>query len=128
MMLVRTPFDERLQDLLLTRVPERLGADRHPTVHDDHERVAREPDEDERHPGQPDVHEREHEQRCVREREDAGPDEEVGAARALGERQELDAEPRDDEPPPAEAQTLEPRQPTPEQIAEDDGERDDGEE
>lgn len=119
--------DEVPDDVGLAGGPERVLAHRHAPVGHDHRRVARDPEQDHRHPRQPDVEDPEGQQQRVREREHARACDEVAAAPALGQRQELDPEPREGEPPPPQVQLLEVGQPAAEEVAEDDGEREDDE-
>jgi hypothetical protein len=113
--------------VLLARVDEGLRARRHTPVRHDHGHVAGEPDHHEEHAGHPNVHQGERQQQRVGEREHGRADHEVGARSAVGERDELDPQTKDDEPPPPRSERFEAIQPPAEQIAEEDGQEDDGE-
>ena len=125
--LVRPLVPQVGEHVLLTRIDQGLRARRHAAVHHDHGHVAGEPEHHEDHAGHPNVHQPEREQERVGQREHGRADHEVGAGGAFGERDELDREPQDDEPPPPRAERFEPVQPPAEQVAEADGHKDDGE-
>ena len=127
MVLVRALVLQVHEHVLLTRIDQGLRARRHPAVHHDHGHVAREPDHHEEHAGHPNVHQPERDQQRVREREHRRADREVGAGHALGQRDELDPETEDDEPPPPRPDRFEAVEPPAEHVAEADGQQDDGE-
>lgn len=126
-MLVRAGRLQGLEHVPLTGVDQRLRARRHASVHRDDREVARETDQNEHHPRHADVRRRERDEEGVRQREHARPNHEVAARRPLREGDELDPEPDDHQSPPPRAKRLESAQAAAEQVAEIDGEQDDGE-
>jgi len=112
---------------LLARVDQGLRARRHAPVYQDHGHVACQPDHHQEHARHPNVHQAERQQERVRQREHRGSDHEVDAGDTLGQRDELDAESQEDEPPPARAERFEAVHPPTEEVAEADGQHDDGE-
>jgi len=124
--LVRPLVLQEREDVILTRVDQGLRARRHPAVHHDHGHVAREPDHHEEHPGHPNVHQPERDQQRVGDREHRGADREVGSGHAFGQRDELDPETEDDQPPPPRPDGFEAVEAPAEHVAEPDGQQDDG--
>jgi hypothetical protein len=123
---LRGPFlPKELDHVNLAGVAKCLLAHRHPPVRDDHRCVAHEAEQDQRHTRLPDVRESKREQESVRECEHAGANQEIGSGAAFREWEELYAESRDDQAPPAQPKPLEPLQPATEQIADGDGDGDD---
>jgi hypothetical protein len=124
-MLAAAAVDELRQHALLPRRDQRALVHGHSAVHTDYEHVHGEPDEDERKPSKPDVERGEQEQQDVRR--DQQRDREVPAR--MPERLELDLEQEPDggQPPAPDAKPLEVPQPAPCQVADHDGENDDGE-
>jgi len=104
-----------------------LRARRHAPVDQDHGHVAGQPDHHQEHAGHPNVHKGERQQERVGERERRRADHEVDAGDAAGERDELDPEPQEDQPPPPGSERFESVQPPAEEVAEADGQHDDGE-
>jgi hypothetical protein len=115
------------EDILLARIDQGLRACWHAPVDHDHGHVAGQPYHHEQHAGHPNVHQTEGQQQRVGERERGGADHEVGAGQALGQVDELDPETEDDEPPPPRSERFEAVQTPAEEVAEADGQHDDGE-
>jgi len=125
--LVRALVSKQGEHVLLPRVDQGLRARGHPPVDHDHGHVAGQPDHHEEHAGHPHVHQTEGQQQRVGEREHRRADDEVGAGQAFGQRDELDPETEDDEPPPPRSERFEAVQPPAEEVAEADGQHDDRE-
>jgi hypothetical protein len=112
---------------LLARVDQGLRARRHAPVHQDHGHVAGQSDHHQGHARHPNVDQAERQQKRVRQREHRGSDREVDADDTLGQRDELDAESQEDEPPPPGSERFEAVHPPTEEVPEADGQHEDGE-
>jgi hypothetical protein len=119
-------FLERSDDLGLIGFAKGVHADGHASVHRDDHGVADQTEQDERHAGQPHVGRSEDDQERVGDAEGRRAHEEVVPCAPFRKREELDPEARDGEPPPAQPEVLEVRQPAAEGVAGDDSEHEEG--
>jgi len=115
------------EHVLLARIDQGLRAGRHPAVHGDHREVAGQADHHQEHPGHPNVDERERDEERVGDRQDRRPDDEIGSTGAFRQRDELDAQAEDHESPPPRPERLEPVQASAQDIPDEHGDDDDGE-